>query len=62
MSRTTRSLALGRTVFGRCKRTGKEYPQIWHLFAFKPEATDIWRASRRSDARPGAPHARVCGN
>lgn len=21
------------------KRQGKEYPQIWHLFAFKPEAT-----------------------
>lgn len=19
---------------------GKEYPQIWHLFAFRPEATD----------------------
>lgn len=21
------------------KRVGREYPQIWHLFAFKPEAT-----------------------
>jgi len=21
------------------KRTGAEYPQIWHLFAFKPSAT-----------------------
>jgi alkylhydroperoxidase family enzyme len=22
------------------KRQGKEYPQIWHLFAFKPAATE----------------------
>lgn len=22
------------------RRAGKEYPQIWHLFAFRPEATD----------------------
>ena len=22
------------------KRSGAEYPQIWHLFAFKPGATD----------------------
>lgn len=22
------------------KRQGKEYPQIWHLFAFKPQATE----------------------
>jgi hypothetical protein len=26
---------------------GAEYPQIWHLFAFRPQATSIWRASRR---------------
>jgi len=22
------------------RESGKEYPQIWHLFAFRPEATD----------------------
>ena len=22
------------------REAGKEYPQIWHLFAFRPEATD----------------------
>ena len=22
------------------KQAGNEYPQIWHLFAFRPEATD----------------------
>jgi alkylhydroperoxidase family enzyme len=22
------------------QRTGQEYPQIWHLFAFRPQATD----------------------
>lgn len=22
------------------KAAGKEYPQIWHLFAFRPEATE----------------------
>lgn len=22
-----------------CRRSGAEYPQIWHLFAFKPNAT-----------------------
>lgn len=22
------------------RRLGREYPQIWHLFAFKPAATD----------------------
>ena len=22
------------------RAAGKEYPQIWHLFAFRPEATD----------------------
>jgi alkylhydroperoxidase family enzyme len=22
------------------RRTGKEYPQIWHLFAYKPEITE----------------------
>ena len=22
------------------RRSGKEYPQIWHLFAFKPHATE----------------------
>jgi alkylhydroperoxidase family enzyme len=22
------------------QRQGKEYPQIWHLFAFRPEATE----------------------
>jgi hypothetical protein len=22
------------------RNAGKEYPQIWHLFAFRPEATD----------------------
>ena len=25
----------------------KEYPQIWHLFAFKPPRRIIWHASRR---------------
>ena len=22
------------------QRTGREYPQIWHLFAFRPQATE----------------------
>lgn len=22
------------------RQSGKEYPQIWHMFAFKPKATD----------------------
>ena len=25
---------------GAMRAAGKEYPQIWHLFAFRPEATD----------------------
>ena len=24
----------------RMRESGKEYPQIWHLFAFRPQATD----------------------
>lgn len=34
--------------------SGKEYPQIWHLFAFRPEATDhlggFTQAVMRGDA------------
>jgi hypothetical protein len=26
-------------IIRRMKSTGGEYPQIWHLFAFKPKAT-----------------------
>ena len=26
-------------LIGAMKATGPEYPKIWHLFAFKPEAT-----------------------
>ena len=28
------------TVIEQMRNTGAEYPQIWHLFAFLPRATD----------------------
>lgn len=27
-------------VLRLAQQAGKEYPQIWHLFAFRPQATD----------------------
>jgi len=27
-------------MIGMMRESGKEYPLIWHLFAFRPEATD----------------------
>ncbi len=27
-------------LLGQMRASGKEYPQIWHLFAFRPDATD----------------------
>lgn len=29
-----------RTAIEAMKAAGPEYPQIWHLFAFRPEATE----------------------
>jgi hypothetical protein len=29
-----------RDVIEMAQRTGKEYPQIWHMFAYLPEATE----------------------
>ena len=29
-----------RDLIGMMQRAGMEYPQIWHLFAFLPSATD----------------------
>jgi alkylhydroperoxidase family enzyme len=29
-----------RDTIAMMRRTGKEYPQIWHLFAYLPQATD----------------------
>ena len=29
-----------RTLIEQMQKQGSEYPQIWHLFAFLPEATD----------------------
>jgi alkylhydroperoxidase family enzyme len=29
-----------RDMIGAVQRTGAEYPQIWHLFAFRPQATE----------------------
>jgi hypothetical protein len=29
-----------RDVIEMARRTGKEYPQIWHMFAYLPEATE----------------------
>lgn len=28
------------TAIEAMRRAGREYPQIWHLFAFKPSATE----------------------
>ncbi len=28
-----------RDLIERCRAEGQEYPQIWHLFAYRPEAT-----------------------
>jgi alkylhydroperoxidase family enzyme len=28
-----------RDVLRQAQESGREYPQIWHLFAFRPEAT-----------------------
>ena len=28
------------TAIDAMKRAGTDYPQIWHLFAYKPEATE----------------------
>ena len=27
-------------LIAACRETGTPFPQIWHLFAFKPKATD----------------------
>ena len=29
-----------RALIEQMRKQGAEYPQIWHLFAFKPEATE----------------------
>ncbi len=37
------------------RRSGAEYPQIWHLFAFKPEATQHLAAFTQEILRGEAP-------
>lgn len=34
---------------------GKEYPQIWHLFAFRPQATDLLGAFTQEVMRGESP-------
>lgn len=37
------------------QRTGAEYPQIWHLFAFRPEATEHLARFTQAILREEAP-------
>ena len=37
------------------RASGKEYPQIWHLFAFRPEATDHLAAFTQALLRGPSP-------
>jgi hypothetical protein len=39
------------------QRQGGEYPQIWHMFAYLPQAT--WRSSRTKFCAAPAPSARA---
>jgi hypothetical protein len=37
------------------RNSGKEYPQIWHLFAYRPQATDPLGAFTQEIMRGGCP-------
>ena len=39
------------------RSAGKEYPQIWHLFAFRPAATDHLGASTQEIMRGECPRS-----
>ena len=44
------------------RESGKEYPQIWHLFAFRPEATDHLGALRRRSCAGNLRSPPACGS
>ncbi len=44
-------------LLGQMRASGKEYPQIWHLFAFRPNATDHLGAFTQEIMRGPAPLA-----
>lgn len=43
------------TAIQAMQRQGKEYPQIWHLFAFKPQATEHLARFTQEILREAAP-------
>jgi alkylhydroperoxidase family enzyme len=42
-------------VIEEMQRSGAEYPQIWHLFAFRPEATEHLARFTQAILREEAP-------
>ena len=44
-----------RTLIEQMQQQGLEYPQIWHLFAFKPEATQHLERFTHEVMRGGSP-------
>ena len=51
-----------RDIIEMMRGQGAEYPQIWHLFAYLPSATSIWRGSRRRSCAVPRRSAPACAS